>query len=88
MVNSKQNIMYGIIAIIGVGSIYIIKKMFTNTNTNTKDKQSEYFGSDPNKVLNKYLGNPQTDPYHDTILIGGKRKSVKKYRKRNNKTKR
>ena len=87
MVNSKQNIMYGIIAIVGVGSIYIIKKMFTNTKPDKSDKP-EYFGSEPNKLLSKFLGNPQTDPYHDTILIGGKRKSVKKYRKRNNKTKR
>ena len=80
MVNSKQNIMYGIIAIIGVGSIYVIKQMFTTQNNNYN----------PNKPQSQYLGNPQTDPDpdYDTVLIGGKRKSVKKYKKRNNKTKR
>jgi hypothetical protein len=78
MVNSKQNIIYGMIAIIGVGSIYIIKQMFTTRNDNYN----------PNKPQSQYLGNPQTDPKYDEILVGGKRKSVKKYRKCNNKTKR
>lgn len=81
MNNSKEIIIYSIIAaIIGVGAImYKIKPTFTNTNTNTKDKQYEK----QNLEENLYY-------YEPPIHVGGKRKrkSVKKCRKCNNKTKR
>ena len=77
MIDSNKIIIYSTIAIIGVGAImYKIKQTFTNTNTNTKDKQYE----NQNLEDNLY--------YHYPIVVGGKRKSVKKCRKCNNKTKR